>query len=139
MLLLDALVVSECNLCDLRVERLKPFDEQAVHHLGSTCGSLRFAIGERVALPPKAMDYSVAPPIELRQLIYERGNRVVLLLKIGSILFDKVVEAYILPLGNVEEEPEQGLDQCVDKKISLHELSASQGLCRGVLVILDDD
>ena len=51
-----------------------------------------------------------------------------LLLKVGSILLDEVGEADILLLGNAEEQPEQRLDQCVDKKISLHEPPDAHGL-----------
>lgn len=67
--LLDDLIITESNLSDLGVKRLKPFDEQAVRHDGCSGRRLRLAIGERVAHSPNLMNDPVPPPIKLRQLI----------------------------------------------------------------------
>ena len=72
--MINTLIVSESKLSDLRIERLKPPDEQAVHPDGRPCGRFRLAIGERVALPPELMNDSVAPSIELGQFIYDADN-----------------------------------------------------------------
>ena len=84
------------------------------------------------------MDNPVTTPIELLQLINERGDWVVLLLEVRSVLADEVVETDVLPVRDAEEQSEQGLDQRMDQKIGLHEIPPRQGLCRSLLIVAHD-